>query len=54
MGEGEEAWASKASPITLLNIEWKERNHGSLVELLNTLLIKGSKKHFGREGSIMS
>jgi hypothetical protein len=32
MGEGEQAWASKARLITLLDIEWNELNHDNLVE----------------------
>ncbi len=47
-GKGEEAWASKACLVTLLDIEWKELNHEALVELLNVFFIKGFEIYFGR------
>jgi hypothetical protein len=31
VGEGEETWASKASLVTLLDIDWKEPNHNNLI-----------------------
>jgi hypothetical protein len=52
MGEGDKAWASKASLITLLDIKWKELNHDALVEFLNTFVIKGFEIYFGKK-SIM-
>ncbi len=50
MGEGKETWANKVGLVTLLDIEWKELDHGALVEFLNTFVIKGSKIYFGRRG----
>jgi hypothetical protein len=50
MGEGEEAWASKACLVTLLDIEWKESNHGALMEFLKKIVIKGFEIYFGTEG----
>jgi hypothetical protein len=44
----EQAWASKATLITLLDIEWNELNHDNLVEFLNTFMIKGNEICFGR------
>ncbi len=49
MGKGEEAWASKACLVTLLDIDWKELDHEALVELLNTFVIKESKIFLGGE-----
>ncbi len=49
MGEGEEAWASKASLITLLDTKWKKLNYDALVEFLNTFVIKGLKFILGRK-----
>jgi len=52
MGEGEKAWANKARLVTLLDIEWKEPNHGNLEEFLNTFVIKGNGIYFGRRGVV--
>lgn len=49
MVEGEEAWATKIGLVTLLNIEWKELDHGSLVEFVYTFVIKGFDIYFERE-----
>jgi hypothetical protein len=32
--EGEKAWANKVGLVTLLDIKWKELNHGALIEFL--------------------
>jgi hypothetical protein len=52
MGEGEQAWASKARLVTLLDIEWNELNHDNLVEFLNIFMIKGKEFFFGRRGAM--
>ncbi len=52
MGEGKETWASKASLVTLLDIDQKEPNHDILVEFLNIFVIKGFKIYFGRKGIV--
>jgi hypothetical protein len=49
MGEGEEAWANKVGLITLLDIEWKELDHGSLLEFMNNFVIKRFDIYFGRK-----
>jgi len=43
MGKGKEAWASKVGQVTLLDIKWKELDHGFVVEFLNTFVIKRFK-----------
>jgi hypothetical protein len=48
MKKGKEAWASKVGLVTSLDIEWKEPNHGSLVEFLNTFVIKRFEIYFGK------
>jgi len=48
MGESEDVWASKVGLVTLLAIEWKEPHHDTLVEFLNTFVIKGSEIYCGR------
>jgi hypothetical protein len=50
MGEGKETWANKVGLVTLLDIEWKEPDHGALVEFLNIFVIKESEIYFGRRG----
>lgn len=50
MGEGEEAWANKACLVRSLDIEWKQLNHGALVEFLNIFVINGFEIYFGKRG----
>ncbi len=52
MGEGKEAWVNKVGLVTLLDIKWKDPNHGAIVEFLNTFVIKGFEIYFGKR-SIM-
>lgn len=52
MKKREEAWASKIGLVTLLDIEWKKPNHGSLVELLNTFVIKIFEIYFRKDGTM--
>lgn len=46
MRKREEAWANKVGLVTLLDIEWKEPNHGSMVEFLNTFVFKRFEIYF--------
>jgi hypothetical protein len=52
MGEGKEAWGNNVGLVTLLYIEWKELDHGFLVEFVNTFVIKGFDIYFGRESIV--
>jgi len=52
MGEGKEAWINKVGLATFLDIEWKEPDHGAIMEFFNTFVIKGYEIYFGKR-SIM-
>ncbi len=52
MGEGERASISKAGLVTLLDIEWKELDHGSLVEFFNIFVFKRYEIYFEIEGIV--
>jgi hypothetical protein len=49
MGEGKEAWVNKVGLVTLLDIEWKELDHGTIMEIFNTFVIKGYEIYFGKK-----